>query len=316
VDPLSDTGHSTATGEPLEGWPGDQLPAGEHPLEIAARQGFGPLSPMASEVWHGGATPCVSCGQLVRRDDRRCQRCGQDLSPRMIEKMRAHAGPWFVYEHLRPFPGVSLERIIRQLRRGLLTETSIVRGPATDYQWRFVVQTPGLCRYFGKCWSCHGQVSPGDTYCPLCLTYLTFEKPRAATPQNVSPVVPTTVPVAPQVGLPPAGGSRPALVPPVLPVGAEPPAAIGLAAGRWANESAQDLQLLRAALEEAPRARHDDAYEGPPTLLGIRFTWLAVGLLLIAVLVLLVFTQYRSRQTDPAEARAPVPTVQGLIVAS
>jgi heme exporter protein D len=50
--------------------------------------------------------------------------------------------------------------------------------------------------------------------------------------------------------------------------------------------------------------------------LGIRFTWLAVGLLLIAVLVLLVFTQYRSRQTDPAEARAPVPTVQGLIVAS
>ena len=100
-------------------------------LEIAARRGIGPLSPQGTQVWHGFAEPCVSCGQLVKRGASECDQCGQDLSPAMLEKMRIHAGPWYVLEHVRPFPGVSLERIIRQIRRGLITGTSIVRGPGT-----------------------------------------------------------------------------------------------------------------------------------------------------------------------------------------
>ncbi len=62
------------------------VPAGNHPLEVAARQGLGPLSPKASEIWHGDATPCVTCGQLVPRDAARCHQCGQDLGASMIEK--------------------------------------------------------------------------------------------------------------------------------------------------------------------------------------------------------------------------------------
>jgi hypothetical protein len=124
---------------------------------------------------------------LVLRDQRECDHCGQDLGDEMIEKMRAHAGPWDVYEHLRPFPGISLERIIRQIRRGVLTETSIVRGPATDFQWRFAVEVPGLCRYFSRCWHCHAEVSPSDTYCGSCLTYLAFDKPQPPKPESGGP---------------------------------------------------------------------------------------------------------------------------------
>ncbi len=158
--------------------PDDDLPPGDHALEVAARNGFGPLSPAAARVWHGDAIPCVTCGQLVHRDENGCNHCGQDLSEEMIEKMRAHSGPWYVLEHLRPFPGVSLGRIVRQIRRGLITETSIVRGPSTDFQWRFAVETPGLCRYFGRCWHCHYEIGPADSYCQGCLSHLSFEKPR------------------------------------------------------------------------------------------------------------------------------------------
>jgi hypothetical protein len=96
----------------------------------------------------------------------------------MLDRMRANAGPWFVFEHVRPFPGVNLELIIRQIRRRVLTEASIVRGPATHYQWRFAVETPGLCRYFGRCWRCHEQVSPSESQCSKCHAFLGFEPPR------------------------------------------------------------------------------------------------------------------------------------------
>ena len=259
---MNETDHSAA-GAPTHSLVDENLPLGDHPLEVAARQGFGPLSPLAHDAWHGNATPCVSCGQLVPRSTRRCDHCGQDLAPRMLEKMRAHAGPWFVYEHLRPFPGVSLERIIRQIRRGLLTETSIVRGPATDFQWRFAVETPGLCRYFGKCWSCQSPVSPSDTYCPHCLTYLTFEKPRATTPSagTGAPRPPT----ASGVDLGPSPESRMVgglMVHRSL-------AAPARAGQRSGSHRTQDLEMLRAALEVAPVSPYESGYEGPPRMFGV-----------------------------------------------
>lgn len=159
----------------------EEVPQGNHPLEVAARAGFGPLSVRSREVWHGGAVPCVTCGHIVRRESQACEHCGQDLRPKMLERMRAHAGPWYVFEHVRPFPGVSLDRIVRQIRRGLIGETSIVRGPATDHQWRFAVETPGLSRYFNRCWRCHDSVSPGDTNCRNCRACLLFEQPTGGT---------------------------------------------------------------------------------------------------------------------------------------
>ncbi len=143
-------------------------PTGLSAVELAAQRGIGPLSSLGNLVWHGEARPCASCGQLVRRSEETCGQCGQDLSPAMLEKMRTHSGPWYVLEHVRPFPGVSSERLVRQIRRGVLTRTTVVRGPTTHHQWRFAAETPVLCRYLGCCWACQAQVGESDTICPAC----------------------------------------------------------------------------------------------------------------------------------------------------
>ncbi len=276
------------------------LPAGDHPLEIAARRGIGPLSAAGQESWHGGSTPCVSCGQLVRRGVTQCEHCGQDLRDEMIEKMRAHAGPWYVLEHLRPFPGVSLDRIIRQIRRGLITEVSIVRGPSTDYQWRFAVETPGLCRYFGKCWHCHHTVTLGDTYCPACLSYLSFEKP-AAIPATKQPEPALSGLAAPISRGPMASQS----IPPAEPSPAPVHAFATLEATRlrpdsggppWTVRPPSGSTELDRLAEVIQSARPTPRFDEPQLLIGpIRAAWIAAGLLMLAVLGLLWITSARGR---------------------
>ena len=137
-------------------------------LELGARRGIGPLSGLSAGVWHGEARPCVSCGHLLRRLDEACTQCGQDMTGLMLEKMQAHAGPWYVHEHVRPFPGVSLERLIRQIRRGVLNRSTVVRGPTTHHQWRFASETPVLSKYLGHCWVCQAKVKPAERTCGTC----------------------------------------------------------------------------------------------------------------------------------------------------
>lgn len=304
-----------------------ETPLGDHPLEVAARRGIGPLSPLAHDVWHGDSMPCVSCGQLVRRGTLECEDCGQDLSGEMLERMRAHAGPWYVLEHLRPFPGVSLERIIKQIRRGLITEVSIVRGPSTDYQWRYAVETPGICRYFGKCWHCHHEVAPADTYCPACLSYLSFEKPaepRTLTrSESLQPALadPAVQPIAPAVrafgapsqvsspGMPPGTfGTAPASAPtfraqstPAVQgqsaIFARPgpqsmhPAAIP---GGGAAELARLADAVQA-MDRVPRA------DEPTGMRAAHAGWIGAAFLGLAVLLLIWATSVRSSKVDPAK---------------
>lgn len=274
---MTNQSHTTSADD--QGWSQpeaatDQLPMGDHPLEVAARRGIGPLSTLANEHWHGQAKPCVSCGLLVMRDQRQCDHCGQDLSDVMLEKMRAHAGPWYVLEHLRPFPGVSLERIIRQINRGVLTETSIIRGPFTDFQWRFAVETPGICRHFGKCWKCHKDVSSSDLHCQHCLAYLEgVDKNGGALPASEA-------------------GSHvtPALTP-------APTPAAGMAANRPIRESAkasnQNLQALSQALGHAEARRRDQNLDDPPRVGGIRAIWIAMFIIAVFVGVLLFLSSTR-----------------------
>ncbi len=252
------------------------LPPGNHPLEIAARRGIGPLSHMANEVWHGNAQPCVSCGQLVTRGAGRCYSCDQDLSERMLRKMRAHAGPWYVLEHVRPFPGVSLDRIVRQIRRGVLTETSIVRGPATDYQWRFAAETPGLCRYFGRCWRCHEEVGPSDVQCRSCQSPLAFgSQPPSQEGSTASGSA--TAPVALQ--------------------------STGASGGQ--------LLALTAAVESTCVPTHDPVWEAPPRVGRFPVAWVTTVLLLVVIIALIGFSRMRDRDTASNATkgpRAPVPT--------
>jgi len=273
----------------IEATPKDALPAGNHPLEVAARHGFGPLSSAGGEAWHGNATPCVTCGQLVPRDARHCHSCGQDLRPAMLEKMRAHAGPWYVLEHLRPFPGVNLERIVKQIHRGLITETSIVRGPATSYQWRFALETPGLCRYFGKCWKCYSKVGQSETACQQCGAHLTFEPVRGA--------VASAWPGRP-AALGATGTSQ------------TPEGGFGVTSTRQAAikaMSTDELDRLRAALHEAPAkgTRLDE----PARIAGVRVSWIATAMVVLAVVALLVVSRLRSEASpEAASPMAPTPT--------
>lgn len=291
--------------------PDDELPPGDHALEVAARKGFGPLSPVAKKVWHGDATPCVTCGQLVRRGDDRCGHCGQDLREEMIEKMRAHAGPWYVLEHLRPFPGIALDRIVRQIRRGLITETSIVRGPSTDYQWRFAVETPGLCRYFGKCWHCHHEVGPSDAYCQGCLSHLSFEKSRPfseprsiSEPRDSSRADVRSIRAASgsertsRNGAPSFGtGDRPSTH---APASVEPLARPVLHPG---SELAKLANVVHR-LEAIPAANSDS----PPRIGTVAATWIAVAILVIAIIVVVWMVSLRSPSTRPF-----APTTTGLV---
>ena len=167
-----------------------EIPPGNSAVEIAARKGFGPLSPQATDLWHGDARPCASCGQLVRRDAPSCADCGEDLSEQRLEIMRAHAGPWYVLEHVRPFPGVTFERILRQIRRGVLTATTVIRGPTTDHQWRFAAETPGISKYFGLCWKCQNAVTSLEHACNECgadlgeVTDIAIRNPHSAVGEN------------------------------------------------------------------------------------------------------------------------------------
>lgn len=140
----------------------------EHPLAVGARSGIGPLSERAKEVWHGQSAPCASCAQLNRRDATHCAHCGQDLGQAMLSKMAKHSGSWFVCDTARPFPGVSLERIIHLINKSAIRPTSIVRGPTTYYQWRFAAETPLICKYLGRCWSCQSPVTAQRDDCPQC----------------------------------------------------------------------------------------------------------------------------------------------------
>lgn len=295
-----------------------ELPPGNHPLEIAARKGIGPLSPSGTEVWHGFGEPCVSCGQLVKRGSNECDQCGQDLSPAMLQRMRAHAGPWYVLEHVRPFPGVSLERIIRQVRRGLITETSIVRGPASDNQWRFATEIPGLCRYFGRCWQCHREVSPSDAFCQHCLSHLAFEKPQA------TPTDPHSASVA-SGEADPNREAVPAVKPTVAARRQGPTRAVPESAGRVshpglpsASTSADsvsasvapktptdEIRRLSAAVGQIELPSHEPIWDEPPRLAGIRATWLAAALLIVVIIVLLLVTQTRLPSPTPTPAPAP-----------
>ncbi len=248
--------------------PEADVPPGFHPLEIAARKGIGPLSPQGQSIWHGHTIPCVSCGQLVPRNAQQCDECEQDLSEQMIAKMKAHAGPWYVLEHVRQFPGVTLDRIVRQIRRGVITDTSIVRGPWTDHQWRFTIETPGLCLFFSHCWHCHGDVAPTDTTCKSCQIALHYQSL-------------------------PTDQSNPSETTPVLTPTSSPP--------HTANHNLHDLS---AALASGEFSKQPTVWHEPSRVGGISTAWIAAGLVVIALITLSMIARSRLSQADTT----PTPT--------
>lgn len=280
----SPTSSDSPTGQPGGGLHAQRLSA----VELAAQRGIGPLSPQGLKVWHGESYPCVSCGELVRRSAIVCDQCGQDLSLRMIVKMQAHSGPWYVHEHVRPFPGVTLERLIRQAQRGVLTATTIVRGPTTYHQWRFAAETPGLSKHLGLCWNCQAKADAGETRCRRCGTdldqpagveYAPSASASAAAPPPAAP---------PPISMPPMGVPRPAASP-----AAEVPPPGG---------PASDLARIRAAFGTAPTG------EAQPPARGLPVGWIIAVILVVAIGGLLALVRVRQHAHPPRPQATPTAT--------
>ncbi len=285
------------------------------------------MSGNAPDVWHGGAIPCVSCGQLVRRGQRECEECGQDLAPETVARMTAHAGPWFVFEHLRPFPGVSLERIVKQIRRGLITPTSIVRGPSTYFQWRFAAETPGLCRYFQVCWNCQASVASTDAQCRACGSFLSFEGSHGQPPAPGNR--PTDVRLAPDVPLlasPTAGVDKAAeFVPSASPASSTgmteimPPGASGGTNGSLFDELRTGGIPPQPCILELTAAISAAEFDTPPAeplestgLSGRAVLWIAAATVTLLLVVLLALGQWRGAKRTAPAADLPITTTQSV----
>ncbi|UCG16695.1 MAG: hypothetical protein JSV19_01400 [Phycisphaerales bacterium] len=251
-------------------------------VELAAERGIGPLSPLVAEAWHGQSKPCPSCGQLIRRTASVCDLCGQDLSPQMILKMQAHCGPWYVLEHVRPFPGVALERLILQVRRGVLTPTTIVRGPTTYHQWRFAGETPGLSKYLGICWRCQASIVETDRFCRSCRANLDGETDvlfEQARPELV------------------AGGAERATGSASTAVEPAPSGARGSHSGSATAPAGgpNELDRLTAALGLGGLRTARRAQPGSPKIVGIRVGWIVGLLVVVMIVVLCIVVWMRSR---------------------
>lgn len=282
-------------------------PPGNSAQEIAARRGFGPLSARGREVWHGDSLPCVSCGQLVRRPAATCTDCGEDLSAGMIERMRAYAGPWYVLEHVRPFPGVTHERLIRQIRRGVLTGTTIVRGPTTDHQWRFAAETPGLSKHLGVCWNCHSRVSTEDSVCVGCGSALgELTDGASGKPVSTGEVAfrPDAAAISSSGGGAASGGIAAVEAQDVVHRSRPPGASVPRLPSPIPESHA--IRELQTAVRTFPRTTAPEV--DPPRLGSVRASWITAGIVVAFVAVLLVVVGAReSGRASDRESSGSIP---------
>ena len=65
-----------------------------------------------------------------------------------------------------------------------------------------------------------------------------------------------------------------------------------------AEASAAELDKLREALTDVYLPSPDTALDDPPRIAGVRVSWVAAGLLLLAIAAIIVFAQLRGRGSN------------------
>jgi len=218
----------------------------------------------------------------------------------MLRKMTQHCGPWYVLEHVRPFPGVSIERLLLQIRRAVLTPTTIVRGPTTCHQWRFAAETPVLSKYLGCCWACQANVLWSDHRCPECRRDLNggFAAIAAEADEAAGKIA--------------AAAERAA---------AERAAAEARRAGTTAGDGDDfaapppvelgEIDRLREAVSAVILARRPLRTARPATVGRLRVSWIVGGLMVLTVAAVFIVVRVRSvSSTAPGDGPAsPKPGV-------
>ena len=112
---------------------------------------------------------CPFCGALHGDIGRPCRHCGTEDTTAARAAARKRVGPWFVLQTKNlAAPGMSLPSLLGLIRQGLVTDRSVIRGPATGQLWRLASKVRGISREFGSCYGCGGDLYAADPLCPHC----------------------------------------------------------------------------------------------------------------------------------------------------
>lgn len=112
---------------------------------------------------------CPYCGNTQTEPEDRCAACGGFFDPLSLKVTQQHMGPWFVRDRNNPFrPGCSYEVLVRQIEKGKLKPTTIIRGPTTKQYWSVARHVPGVSHLLGYCHNCGAHVGANAESCGKC----------------------------------------------------------------------------------------------------------------------------------------------------
>lgn len=112
---------------------------------------------------------CPYCGNTQPEPDDRCTQCGGYFDPLSLKITQQHMGPWFIRDRNRPFrPGASYEVIKKEIEKGRIKATTIMRGPTTRQFWSVARNVPGVAHLLGYCHACGAHCKPTDENCSEC----------------------------------------------------------------------------------------------------------------------------------------------------
>jgi len=112
---------------------------------------------------------CPYCGNTQADPKDRCAACGGFFDNLSLKVTQQHMGPWFIRDRHHPFrPGCSYEVLRKQIERGKVKPTTILRGPTTRQFWSVARNVPGVAHLMGYCHECGGHVDRDAEQCPHC----------------------------------------------------------------------------------------------------------------------------------------------------
>lgn len=121
---------------------------------------------------------CPYCGRGTLLAAR-CEQCKGLLDPLSRQATQNSMGPWFIHDPQSPFrPGCSYEVIREMVRRGKITEQTVLRGPNSRQYWMLASRTPAVANLLGKCHNCQHTVDASAVSCPSCGADFTPELDR------------------------------------------------------------------------------------------------------------------------------------------
>lgn len=112
---------------------------------------------------------CPYCGNTQTEPEDRCAACGGFFDPLSLKVTQQHMGPWFVRDRNNPFrPGCTYEVLVKQIEKGKIKPTTIIRGPTTRQFWSVARHVPGVANLLGYCHHCGTHVEPSAESCSNC----------------------------------------------------------------------------------------------------------------------------------------------------